>query len=452
MTQRAIVLHAPVEARSLLRTALGIIVLAGVVVLPLIFIPGIDDEYALPKTVALRILALVGGVVFLGYLMVGGLTDRSADATVDVSLWCFVGLYIVATLASVDVGQSLAGEPFQYQGLVTLLAYVAAFFAARLSLGTPAGVRTLLIALAGTGLVVAVYAIAQQVGIDPFWSGPIDPRPISSIGQANNLGAYLDLVVVAVLGLWVGAGQRGRIALAVVGAVSVIAIGLTLSRGAYLALAAVAAIWLVPIARSRVTRRRSTIIALCGSAVLVVALALPAGRTTLTRIVDRALTTTDVAEGSIRRHIDLWRVGIEVAVDHPLLGTGPETFPIVYRPYLDVLPRDRALILARLRAESPHNELIGLAAEAGTPAMLAFATFLLALAAIALAATRRSLTTNEGSIALVVLSAVVIHVLTTFFMTPETVTSALFWVIAGAGLAAIDRLRLTASVSASRDP
>ena len=126
--------------------------------------------------------------------------------------------------------------------------------------------------------------------------------------------------MVAVLGLWVGAGQRGRMALAVVGAVSVIAIGLTLSRGAYLALAAVAAIWLVPIARSRVTRRRMTIFALCGSAVLVVALALPAGRTTLTRIVDRALTTTDVAEGSIRRHIDLWRVGMEIAVDHPLLG------------------------------------------------------------------------------------------------------------------------------------
>ena len=84
-----------------------------------------------------------------------------------------------------------------------------------------------------------MYAIAQQVGIETVWSGPIDPRPISSIGQANNLGAYLDLVVVAVLGLWVGAGQRGRMALAVVGAVSVIAIGLTLSRGAYLALAAV---------------------------------------------------------------------------------------------------------------------------------------------------------------------------------------------------------------------
>ena len=86
--------------------------LAGVVVLPLIFIPGIDDEYALPKTVALRILALVGGVVFFGYLMVGGLTDRSADATVDVSLWCFVGLYIVATLASVNVVKALPANRF----------------------------------------------------------------------------------------------------------------------------------------------------------------------------------------------------------------------------------------------------------------------------------------------------------------------------------------------------
>ena len=256
MTQRAIVLHAPVEARSLLRTALGIIVLAGVVVLPLIFIPGIDDEYALPKTVALRILALVGGVVFLGYLMVGGPIDRSADATCR-----RVAVVLCRALHRSHArlggrGSKPCRRTVSVPGFGHPAPYVAAFFAARLSLGTPAGVRTLLIALAGTGLVVAVYAIAQQVGIDPFWSGPIDPRPISSIGQANNLGAYLDLVVVAVLGLWVGAGQRGRITLAVVGAVSVIAIGLTLSRGAYLALAAVAAIWLVPIARSRVTRRR----------------------------------------------------------------------------------------------------------------------------------------------------------------------------------------------------
>jgi O-antigen ligase len=435
------VLRTSVDAR-LFRTALAIIVLIGVVALPLVFIPGIDDGYALPKTVALRILALVGGAAFLGYIAIGGPLDRSADAWVDLSLWFFVGLYVAATVASVDMGQSLAGEPFQYQGLVTMLAYVAAFFAARLSLGTPDGVRRLLIALAGTGGAVAAYALAQRAGLDPFWSGPIDERPISSIGQANNVGAYLDLVLVAVFGLWVGAGKRGRVALGVVGAVSVIALGLTLSRGGYLALAAVATIWLVPIARSRLTRRRSTIVALCVFAVIAVAVVFPAGRTTLTRVVDRALTTADASDGSIHRHLDLWRVGIEVAVNHPLLGTGPETFPIVYRPYLDVLPHDRAVKLARLRAESPHNELIGLAAEAGLPAMLAFAAFLLAVAAIGLAATRRALTTDEITIPLIVVSVLAVHVVTTFFMTPETSTSALFWVLAGAGLAAIHRRRL----------
>ncbi len=74
--------------------------------------------------------------------------------------------------------------------------------------------------------------------------------------------------------------------------------------------------------------------------------------------------------------------------------------------------------------------------------MLAFATFLLAVAAIALRATRRALTTDEVTIPLVVLSVLAVHVVTTFFMTPETSTSALFWVIVGAGLAAIDRRRL----------
>jgi O-antigen ligase len=177
--------------------------------------------------------------------------------------------------------------------------------------------------------------------------------------------------------------------------------------------------------------------------VLAVSLAVPAGPTILTRVVDRALTSADVEEGSIHRHLDLWRLGVEIAVDHPFLGTGPETFPIVYRPYLDVLPHDRAVRLARLRAESPHHEFLGLAAEAGFPAMLAFATFLCAMAAVALAATRRSVTTKDGWIALVVLSALAVHVVTTFFMTPETVTSALFWVIAGAGLAAIERPPLT---------
>ena len=114
MTQRAIVLHGPVEARPLLRTALAIIVLAGVVVFPAHLHTWHRRRLRASQDRGPSVLALVGGVLFLGYLMVGGPIDRSADASVDMSLWCFVGLYIAAAFASVDVGQSLAGEPFQY--------------------------------------------------------------------------------------------------------------------------------------------------------------------------------------------------------------------------------------------------------------------------------------------------------------------------------------------------
>ncbi len=240
--------------------------------------------------------------------------------------------------------------------------------------------------------------------------------------------------MVAALGLWVGAGQRGRVALAVVGALSVIALGLTLSRGGYLALAAVATIWLVPhrsIAAHAPSNGDPCPVPVCGARCCRLQCR-PGARRSRGSQTARSPRRTS-ATGRYRRHLDLWRVGIEIAADHPLLGTGPETFPIVYRPYLDVLPRDRAVILAGLRAESPHNELIGLAAEAGLPAMLAFAAFLLAVRRDRRGGNPPIPTTNEVSIALVVLSVLAVHVVTTFFMTPETVTSALFWVIAGAG-------------------
>jgi O-antigen ligase len=428
------------------RRALAALILGAVIILPLVFVPGIDDEYALPKAVALRLLAIVGVTLFLGYVASGGSLTRNADIRLDAPLACFVGLLVAASVLSVDPGQSLAGEPYQFQGLITGLVYIGAFFAARLSLGTPSGVWSILLAITGTGAVVAIYAIAQQLGFDPFWSGPPDPRAISSVGQANDLAAYLDLVVVATLGLWTGSGRNERVVLAAILVVTIVALGLTFSRGGYLALGAVVLIWILPGVRSAATRRRSAIVLLAAGAMLALVIVTPATRGTIERVVDRAMATTDLGEGSIRMHLDLWRVGTQVALEHPVLGTGPETFPIVFRPYLDVLPADRAQNLAKFRAESPHNELIGLAAEVGVPAVVVYVVFLVMCAFIVVRGSRDAPNRVRKSIAFVVLAALATHVITTFFMTPEISTSALFWVTIGAGLAA------TQPVDASTQP
>jgi hypothetical protein len=216
---------------DLAERAMAALVLAAAVALPLLFDPSLDDGYALPKISVLRILGLVSAALFLGYVAYRGSLARSADPRIDIPLACFAVLLVAASVASVDPVQSFAGEPYQYQGLVTVLLYVGSFYLARLSLGTPRGFRTILMATVGTGAVVSIYGIAQRIGFDPFWSGPPDDRIISSVGQPNDLAAYLDLLVIAALGLWPTVGKGARIALGAVVVVALVALALTFSRG-----------------------------------------------------------------------------------------------------------------------------------------------------------------------------------------------------------------------------
>jgi O-antigen ligase len=422
----------------LVESAMAALVLAAVVLLPLVFVPTLDDGYALPKVSVLRVVGLVGATLFLGYVVGRGSLTRNAVPRIDLPLACFVVLLLAASVASVDPIQSFAGEPYQYQGLVTVLLYIGSFYVARLSLGSPQRFQWILTATICTGAVVSAYGIAQGLGFDPFLSGPPDDgRVISSVGQANNLAAYLDLVVIAALGLWPTAGRRSRLGLGALLVVAVLALGLTLSRGGYLGLAAAIGVLLVPRYHAPPRRWVGAMWLGLAAGTLAITLALPTGRAIAERVADRIVATIDLGEGSTRMHLDMWRVGAQVALDHPLLGTGPETFPLVFRPYLDqVLPPDRAQLLGRFRLESPHNELIGVAAEMGLPALTAYLVFLVACAA---ACVRRASTANGASrsIALVVLATLAMHVVTNFFMTPEVTTSGLFWMTMGAGLAAM---------------
>jgi putative inorganic carbon (HCO3(-)) transporter len=426
-----------VDARTLAAHGLAAVLLAAVVLLPLVFDPSLDDGYALPKASILRALGLVAATVFLVYVLSRGSLGRSADLRIDLPLLSLAGLAIAASIASVDPVQSFAGEPYQYQGIVTVLLYLGSFYLARLTLGSFQGFRWLLTVIVCTGAVVATYGIAQGLGVDPFWWGPTDGRSISTVGQANDLAAYLDLVIISAIGLWPVAGRRSRIGICAVVVASLLALALTFSRGGYLGLAAAFGVLFVP--QFHELPRRwvgATLLALMAG-VLVVALAVPTVRTIGASVASRAVATFDLGEGSIRFHLDQWRVGSQIAIEHPLLGTGPETFPLVFRPYLDqVLPRDRAEILGRFRLESPHNELIGVAAEMGLPALVAYVAFLIASAS-ACVRRARAATGASRSIALVVLATLATHVVTNLFKTPDVTTSEVFWITVGAGLAAM---------------
>ena len=143
-------------------------------------------------------------------------------------------------------------------------------------------------------------------------------------------------------------------------------------------------------------------------------------------------------DASPRFHLDAWHVAVRIAADHPVLGTGQETFPDVFPRYSHaVLPPDRAAALDAYRVESPHNVYLAIAAGAGLPALLAYLGVLAAVVAAVARAARRTSERWLRCALVAILAAVAGHLVTDAFMTAEVTGTWLFWVLMGAGLGVV---------------
>ncbi len=399
-------------------------VTTGAFVLPLLFVNTIEDAFALPKAIAVVVLssALLVGLVVL--LVRRGLSlDWSEEVLV-----VYLVLVTAATLRSSDPLQSTIGEPLQYQGLLLSLAYGTAFLSARRTMRTDLRIRRLGGAIFGAALLVALYGLIQQSGHDPFWQELDKGRIFSSLGQANSLAAYL----VIALPIMVVFGSAMPRWIAWVGVVAVVAaLGLTLSRGGYFgALVSMVVFWIC-IGRPGLSRRGIELAVVGVLGALLVIAVVPAIRTPVQRIAERAVLGAALDESSTASHLDLWAVGIRVALDNPILGVGPEIYPSLFPEYRDrVLSPARAAIMARFRPESPHNVPIAVADAAGVPALVAY---LALVAGILLAAARRLGMASRGERWLLagLVAAVVGHLVTDLFMTAEAAGSWTFWVLLG---------------------
>ena len=139
-------------------------------------------------------------------------------------------------------------------------------------------------------------------------------------------------------------------------------------------------------------------------------------------------------DASTRFHLDAWRVAAEIAKDHPVLGTGPETFPDVFPRYAhDVLPAERASELDAFRVESPHNVYLGIAAGSGLPALIAYLVAIGGFVVLTLRTLR--IATRDVKIAVVaVLGGVAGHLATDAFVSPEITSTWLTWILLGGSL------------------
>ena len=354
-------------------------------VLPVFFTPGqFLEEFEFPKVSLLVTGALVlaawwiaaessraGAAGFVKWL--AALPGRIAAAARRDPLGAAVGLMLISaaasTVASIRPALSLFGAPQSHAGLKTLAAIAAIYYASRSLASNPVWIRRIAQA-AGAGAAVATgYALLQIANLDPLtwqrqnaFGGLI--RAGSTLGHANTLSAYL--VMCLPLIVWLAARARSRavtIAWLLLAAVSLTVIVASLSRGAWLGVAAgvAAAAALISALGSGARPARRWVLVVLAIAGIVLALALftPMRDAFLARLQQ----LTDLRADTTRTRIELWRAGLRMFALHPLLGVGLDGYAAAFPPY-------RTATLTRIEwggtPGKAHNDAIQILATQGS--------------------------------------------------------------------------------------
>ena len=195
----------------------------------------------------------------------------------------------------------------------------------------------------------------------------------------NALGSTLAIVLVVGLGLTLSAAVRVRYAAIAGGVVIALALALTLSRGAWIG-AAIGLIMLLVLARPRRSARADPADAgsrrvwplLALAAGVIVTLALVGGEAAVLR--KKVLSIPNLFKN--RERVYLARSALAIAADHPVLGSGLNTFVLIH-PHPSVAAEAPAQ-KPRTRTQSfAHNVFLNMAAESGVLGLASFAALLI---------------------------------------------------------------------------
>lgn len=411
--------------RSLAALAAVSIAALGAVALPVVMHPWLAGPFSGPKTVVMAAVSLA----LLLALLLAVPRGRGRAACLVLALG-YLGWWVIATAVVRDPAAALIGARGMYQGLAATACYLAAFAAGLLVLRGHRARRVILAAVVAGATVAAAYGLIQLAGLDPLWKGFLDKgRIFSTLGQANVLAEVLLFGGAGAVGLAVAEQGVRRVAAGVAAGLIVAAFLWTQSRGAYLgAVTGVVLVATIVVARTLRARRRAAARVVddgapadgapatgasdgrtdggssrrpagrtLGAAVVVVAVVAAIG-VGVPAVLQRAAHTTQRNHGSVAMHRNLVVIGLAMAVDHPLVGVGPEDFRSNVTPYLGLsrfrdrniqggriergqapvprairlVPYGEALAIARRRPESPHNVLAAVASGVGLPAAILY--------------------------------------------------------------------------------
>jgi O-antigen ligase/tetratricopeptide (TPR) repeat protein len=403
------------------------------VLAPLIFARWTLEAFTYNKAVLLQLMALAI-VVLINPKRLWAAWRETARDPAAVGALLFAVSAIVSTMTSISPRTSLQGAPDSYASLGTVLSYLVVFFAARAVFASTGGIRTVASAAAIAAAGTATYAVLQAIHLEPMeWVGisKIEEfvRPFGTSGHPNFLGGYLAMVLPLLLYLIAQAkGERKPLLVWIlVTGLAVAGVILSLSRAAWLA-AICGVVVLALTMRLRMSRKwliSGLLIAVVGLLVLTTT---PFGEIFATGVLGRLRS---LAEGEGRYQI--WRSAWLIFLDHPWVGSGLDTFQMVFgsRQTADYWHQEWGITPTRA-----HNEFLHVLATQGLLGGLALLVWIGGLILAGVRAWRRAAPGDRLGCAAVVAALVAFVVQVQFgFVEPGsgTLAAGLAGVLAGLG-------------------
>jgi O-antigen ligase len=324
------------------------------------------DPAGLPKLVTLVALS---GAAFAGWGV--SLLRHEAEVRWHPLMWVAVALLGwagVSTVFSRSPALSVLGAYHQDEGLTAFVAYMLVAFLAIQFVRSTRDLRTVAATAAVAGSLVALYAVLQSVGVDPFAWVNDTGRVFSTMGNADSLGTYLVFPLALAIGLALST-PRGWRACAWWASAAFIAAALIASatRGAWIgALVMLMCIVAVRWGGAWKSSRR-TKIAIAGGAFVLLAAAAVAIVAIRPRMAASASTLASALTSLSNGRTVIWGTGLRAWLTDPVLGWGPGGFGHAFQ---SAVGADWFAIVEGLQTtENAHGFLVQALVTLGIPGL-----------------------------------------------------------------------------------
>lgn len=306
-----------------------------------------------------QVLAALTVVLVASARLLQGVSPLRVPPAV-IATFALVTWSLLTTPVAADLPRALRWNASLFVAALLVAAVVTA------ASGSLARLRHVALMLFAGSVATCAMALPESTQRRSFGAAVVDGRAQGVFSQPNELGLFAGTTVVLGLALLVAVGEARhpglqRLAVVLGGLVALVALALSLSRGAWigtLLALLVAGVLVAPIRRVLL----GVVVAVTlGLSVLVAGNALPAQ---LDVIVARASLITDRDSNPYDARPAIWAEGVRQVREHPLVGGGPAGFT-------DASAGSSSMVVAFVRPAHAHNVILNFSAESGVPAGLA---------------------------------------------------------------------------------